>query len=57
MNSQIHKVASVKIGAIETQEIPSGPYSTRKIIVKTETGFEFELVLFAELPKFLEVTL
>lgn len=57
MNSHIHKVASVEIGAIETQEILSGPYSTRKIIVKTETGFEFELVLFAELPKFLEVTL
>lgn len=57
MNSNIHKVASVEIKAIETQEIQSGQYSTRKIIVKTETGFEFELVLFAELPKFLEVTL
>jgi hypothetical protein len=56
MNLHIHKVISVEIDAIDTQTIPSGQYSTRKIVVKTTNGLEFELVLFAELPQHLDVT-
>lgn len=56
MNLHIHQVISVEIDAIDTQTISSGPYSTRKIIIKTKNGIEFELMLFAELPQHLDVT-
>ncbi len=56
-NMNLHHVTSIEIESVDTNETTAGPYSTRKIIVKTEKGFEFELVLFAELPKFLEVAL
>ena len=56
MKLQIHDVISVDLGSIDSQEIPSFQYSTRKIIIKTKNGIEFELVLFAELPQHLDVT-
>jgi uncharacterized membrane protein len=57
MNSHIHEVKSVEIRQIETQEISTGLYSTRKIIIQAENGLEFELVLFAALRQHLEITL
>jgi hypothetical protein len=55
--TNIHHVTKIEITEIKSNTTQSDRYTVRKIIIHDSNGKAFELVLFAEDAKSLEVTL
>lgn len=55
--TNVHRVTSIKLTEIESNETQTDRYSVRKLLIHDDNGKVLELILFAEDAKSLEVTI